>query len=145
MVQKLTGRCLCESIAYEILGELGPIFNCHCTKCRRWHGAAFRTRATVRTEQFRWLQGEDLLSRYHSSELVMKHFCSVCGSNLISTYDEDPTRIGIPLGGLEQAPDNEPVGHIFVESKSPWFKITDNLPQYDTWPNGQAKVRETSE
>jgi hypothetical protein len=142
-MQKLTGRCLCEGIAYEIFGELGPIFNCHCSKCRRWHGAAFRTRATIQAKQFRWLKGEQLLSRFHSSEHVVKHFCSVCGSNLISTYDNEPEKIGVPLGGLDQAPSNRPEGHIFVDSKSAWFEITDNLPQYGQWPGSHAKVRET--
>ena len=70
-MQLLTGRCLCEGIAYEIRGELGPIFNCHCSKCRRWHGAAFRTRATIKASQFSWLKGKELLSRYHSSEFVV--------------------------------------------------------------------------
>jgi hypothetical protein len=144
MTQKLSGRCLCEGIAYEISGELGPIFNCHCAKCRRWHGAAFRTRATIHTKQFKWTKGEELLSRYYSSELVVKHFCSVCGSNLISTYDNAPTKIGLPLGGLEEAPHNQPEGHIFVDSKSPWFEITDDLPQYAEWPGSEATVRETS-
>jgi hypothetical protein len=142
-MQKLTGRCLCEGIAYEISGELGPIFNCHCSKCRRWHGAAFRTRATIQAKQFRWLKGEQLLSRFHSSEHVVKHFCSVCGSNLISTYDNEPEKIGVPLGGLDQAPSNRPEGHIFVDSKSAWFEVTDNLPQYGQWPGSHAKVRET--
>jgi hypothetical protein len=143
MMQILTGKCLCEGIAYQIEGELGPIFNCHCSKCRRWHGAAFRTRATIRREQFTWLKGEELLSRYHSSENVVKTFCSVCGSNLISTYDDCPEKFGIPLGGLDQAPSNRPAGHIFASSKSPWHQITDDLPQYDTWPGSHAKVRET--
>lgn len=40
-MQKLTGQCLCGAISYEINGELGPVVNCHCLKCRRWHGAAF--------------------------------------------------------------------------------------------------------
>jgi hypothetical protein len=142
-MQLLTGRCLCEEIVYKIEGELGPIFHCHCSKCRRWHGAAFRSRATVQASQFRWVKGEDLLSNYYSSESVVKHFCSVCGSNLISTYENDPTKIGVPLGGLEQAPTNQPEGHMFVGSKSPWFKITDELPQHDTWPGSRANVRET--
>src|SRR5262245_18802394 len=109
-MQILTGRCLCEGIAYEIRGELGPIFHCHCSRCRRWHGAAFRTRATINASQFTWTRGEELLSRYHSSEFVVKHFCSVCGSNLISTYDDDPAKVGVPLGGLDQAPSNAPEG-----------------------------------
>jgi hypothetical protein len=141
--QLLTGRCLCEGIAYEIRGELGPIFNCHCSKCRRWHGAAFRTRATIDRSQFSWVRGEELLSRFHSSELVVKHFCSRCGSNLISTYDNEPEKIGVPLGGLEQAPNNKVEGHIWVCSKAPWYEITDGLPQHDTWPGSHAKVRET--
>jgi hypothetical protein len=143
-MQRLTGRCLCEGIAYEIEGELGPIFHCHCSKCRRWHGAAFRSRATIQASQFKWVKGEDLLSRYYSSEFVVKHFCSVCGSNLISTYDNEPTKIGVPLGGLEQAPSNTPEGHIFVSAKSPWFTITDDLPQYELWPGDQTKVRSTN-
>lgn len=143
--QLLSGRCLCEGVAYEIRGELGPIFNCHCSKCRRWHGAAFRTRATIKPSQFKWLRGEDLLTRYHSSEFVVKHFCKVCGSNLISTYDNNPDIFGVPLGGLDQAPHNKPEGHIFAGSKSPWYEITDGLPQYDTWPESKAKVSETSD
>jgi hypothetical protein len=143
-MQRLTGRCLCEGIAYEIEGELGPIFHCHCSKCRRWHGAVFRSRATIKASQFKWTKGEILLSRYHSSKFVIKHFCSVCGSNLISTYENQPDKIGVPLGALEQSPNNDPEGHIFVGSKSPWFKITDELPQYEEWPGSHAKVRETS-
>lgn len=141
MVQKLTGKCLCEGIAYEITGELGPIFNCHCSKCRRWHGSAFRTRATIRREQFKWIKGEELLSRYHSSADTVKIFCSVCGSNLISTYDNRPDRIGIPLGGIEQAPNNKVEGHTFVGSKSPWYEIIDDLPQYKEF---HPKVREVA-
>jgi hypothetical protein len=145
IMQVLTGRCLCEGIAYEITGELGPIFHCHCSKCRRWHGAAFRSRATIKASQFRWTQGEALVARYQASEQVVKHFCSVCGANLISTYSNLPDKIGVPLGGLEQAPTNAPEGHIFVNSKSPWFEITDDLPQHDAWPGSEAKVREASD
>src|SRR5215470_17145824 len=70
-MQLLTGRCLCEGVAYQIEGELGPIFHCHCSKCRRWHGAAFRTRATIKASQFKWTRGEDLVVGYHSSEFVV--------------------------------------------------------------------------
>ena len=141
--QRLTGRCLCEGIAYEISGELGPIFNCHCSKCRRWHGAAFRTRASIKRQQFRWLQGEDLLARYESSPGNNKHFCSRCGSNLISTYDDYPDVIGIPLGGLEQDPGVRPQAHIFTASKSPWVELDDDLPCFEAWPQSQGTVRAT--
>ena len=142
--QVLTGRCLCEGVEYRIEGELGPILNCHCSRCRRWHGAAFRTRASIKSSQFTWVKGKELVKTFHSSEFTAKHFCSVCGSNLVSTYDNDPERMSLPLGGLDQAPSNKVEGHFFVGSKAPWFEITDGLPQYDTWPGSRTNVRKTS-
>lgn len=141
---KLRGKCLCGKATYEIKGALGPIYNCHCSKCRRWHGAAFRTRATVQACDFTWLSGEDVLSQFHSSENTVKWFCSNCGSNLISTYDDRSDIIGIPLGGLEDDPGNRPVAHIFTASKSPWYEISDDLPQYEEWPGSEADVKKTS-
>lgn len=71
-MQKLTGRCLCGAIAYEIKGELGTVVNCHCSKCRRWHGAAFRTRAAVKSKDFKWTKGEEHLTKYNSSAEITK-------------------------------------------------------------------------
>lgn len=140
----ISGKCLCEKVSYEIEGNLGPIFNCHCSKCRRWHGAAFRTRASIETGQFRWLSGQDNLSSYNSSDNVTKFFCKTCGSPLISTYKDKPDVLGIPLGALEGNISAEPQAHIFTASKASWHKITDALPQYDSWPGNESKVRETN-
>lgn len=133
-MKKLTGQCMCGDITYEINGEIGTILNCHCLKCRRWHGSAYRTRTVVKTENFKWLRGEHLLSKYPSSKEVLKTFCSKCGSALISILLNDPEHIGLPMGGLEQDPGNRPEMHIFVGSKAPWHEIIDKLPQHDTWP-----------
>ena len=38
-VQKITkGRCLCGQVQFEIHGEVSDIVNCHCLKCRKFHG-----------------------------------------------------------------------------------------------------------
>ena len=141
-MKKFTGECLCGNIAYEISGQLGPIINCHCSNCRRWHGSAFRTRSAVESKNFKWLRGEQLLSKYHSSEHVIKTFCSICGSNLISILENNPDFIGLPIGALEQDPGNRPLMHVFVDSKAPWYEITDDLPQHNTWPpKGADSVR----
>lgn len=134
-MKKLTGKCLCGAIAYEINGDLGPIVNCHCSKCRRWHGAVFRTRCTIKTKDFMLMKGEDNLPKYHSSKNVIKTFCKICGSILISMYEDKADYIGLPIGGVEQDPGSRPIANIFVGSKSPWYEITDNLPQYDELPD----------
>jgi len=134
-MKHLTGKCLCGAIAYEINGPLGPIVNCHCSMCRRWHGAAFRTRCTIASKNFKWCKGEEHLSKYHSSKQDIMTFCKLCGSNLVTLYKDDPDHIGLPIGGLEQDPGSRPIAHIFVGSKAPWYGITDSLPQYDQLPD----------
>lgn len=32
------GGCLCGAVEYEIHGEMRDIVNCHCSKCRKFHG-----------------------------------------------------------------------------------------------------------
>lgn len=141
-MKTLTGKCLCEAIIYEIKGEFGPTVNCHCSKCRRWHGAAFRTRSVIKAKNFKWLKGEEHLSKYRSSEQVTRTFCSICGSNLMTLSDSNPNYIRLPIGGLEQDPGTRPSMHVFVGSKTPWYEITDALPQFDTWPpDGPNSVR----
>ena len=80
----LNGSCLCGKIRYRITGPLHSVLNCHCSMCRKAHGAAFRTRAAVKTAEFEWLDGEALLTRYESSPGEHRSFCSRCGSNVVS-------------------------------------------------------------
>ncbi len=140
----LRGQCLCEKVVYEISGKLGPIYNCHCSKCRRFHGAAFRTRTSIERTQLTWIKGEDNLTDYASSDNVTKSFCKTCGSPILSYYKNTPDVLGIPLGGLEGELERVPEAHIFTASKANWYKITDDLPQYGTWPGNEARVRKTA-
>ena len=71
---------------------------------------------------------------------IAKTFCSRCGSSLISLILDNPDVIGVPLGGLEQDPGNRVQAHIFVASKAPWHEITDDIPQYDKWPQESANL-----
>ena len=57
----LKGSCLCQGIRYEIETELDEIIYCHCQKCRKANGTAFATNAPVLIQQFKWIQGENLL------------------------------------------------------------------------------------
>ena len=60
------GSCLCGGVKFEIIGLLMRVLNCHCSKCRKQHGAAFRSRARVCIEDFKWLQGAELVRFYQS-------------------------------------------------------------------------------
>ena len=119
---------------YEVTGRPTGALHCHCSMCRKAHGAAFRSRAAVPAANFRWVQGEALLSGYRSSPGTTRTFCRVCGSNLISVFDDRPEVLGLALGTLDDDPGIRPGLHIFVGSKAPWYEIADDLPQYEALP-----------
>ena len=96
----LTGHCACGSVRYEADAELGPIIHCHCETCRRTHASAFSSIASVPRERFRWVAGEDLLSRYESSPGKFRHFCSRCGSHVMAERAASP-HVMLRLGCLD--------------------------------------------
>jgi len=130
----LAGSCLSGGVRYEITGALKGALNCHCSMCRKAHGAAFRSRARVKAADFRWVQGEDLLSWYETSPGNHRGFCRVCGAKLLSRFDWDPSAYGLPLGTLDDDPGVKPALHVFVAYKAPWHEITDGLPQHPELP-----------
>ena len=125
----MKGSCACGGIQYELSDHLFAVNHCHCSICRKVHGAAFATCGHAKAENFRWLRGEDLIASYKSSENNSRNFCKVCGSNVPSLFQE-MNYVRIPLGTLDDAPNINPSVHIFVASKAPWFEITDSLTQY---------------
>ena len=128
------GSCLCGAVRYEITGPLKFMGNCHCSMCRKSHGAAFATWGIVDPGQFRWTSGETFVRRYESSPGRQRCFCGRCGSPLVSTH---AGAVGeVVAGTFDDDPGMRPREHIFVGSKAPWFEITDALPQSAQWPPG---------
>jgi hypothetical protein len=131
----MRGSCLCGGVRYEITGRLSGALNCHCTMCRKAHGTAFRSRASVKAADFKWVRGEELVTYYESSVGNHRGFCRVCGSPILSRFDQHPAFYGLPLGALDDDPGVKPRRHVFVADKAPWFDITDNLPQHPGLPD----------
>ena len=123
------GSCLCGKVKYEVTGALSDVDHCHCSMCRRQHGAAFATYADFDSGAFRWSQGEELVKIYEVAGGGGWCFCVDCGSTLAGT--EEGLVSSIALGTVEGDPNIKPGSHIYVGSKAPWFDITDDLPQFD--------------
>jgi hypothetical protein len=125
----MRGSCACGGIQYELSDKIFIANNCHCSTCRKVHGAAFGTFGHAQAKAFRWLQGEELLTGYGSSEGNVRNFCCICGSNMPSVFLQ-MNYVRIPLGTLDDDPEIKPAAHLYVKSRVPWFEITDGLPQY---------------
>ena len=132
----ITGSCLCGAVRYELDGPPQDAGNCHCSMCRKAHGSAFATYATLEARTFRWLVGEEYLAVYDSSPSSGRIFCKQCGSSLGTT--EHGKIESIALGTVDGDPGVTPRSHIFMGSKAPWYEVTDDLPQFEAMPPGDG-------
>jgi hypothetical protein len=129
------GSCLCGGIRFEFTNAAGPFELCHCTRCRKVTGSAFFSGLYVLIEDFRLVEGHELITTYEAPILreppaYRASFCSRCGSP-VPNPNGGAGLLEIPAGLLNDDPEMKPDKHIFVELKSPWFEITDHLPQCD--------------
>jgi hypothetical protein len=126
--RSVTGGCLCGGIRFVVDGPFGVVANCHCTMCRRAQGCAFATNASVARSDFQITKGADLLTEYESSPGKMRCFCRVCGSPIFSHRLAVPKWVRVRFGTFDVDPGVRPALHYAVESKAPWYEITDSLP-----------------
>ena len=128
--------CLCRAVTYEVRGGVGNVLHCHCSMCRKAHGAAFGTYAPVGWSAFTFVRGEDMVQRYRSSDDVHRSFCSVCGSTL-QFIREGRAGFALAVGTLDSDPIRRPTAQIFAAHKAPWWDLPDSPPAYDTYPSQQ--------
>ena len=130
---ELRGSCLCGTITYLVRGGIGRISHCHCSMCRKAHGAAFGTYAPVAWKGFEILTGEDSLRRYRSSDHVTRTFCGECGSTL-QYIPDGRSGFGLAIGTLDDDPKRRPEFQIWAGDKAPWWELSDDPPYFDTVP-----------
>lgn len=131
----IIGRCECGQVEYRAEGPVSDYSHCHCSQCRRLHGAAFASYAGVPKATFSYLPGKDAVASYASSASHSRVFCPNCGSNILVALDSEPDDLYLAMGTIDGNPELPDGYHIFVGSKAAWYDITDNLPQYDTVPD----------
>ncbi len=129
----IQGSCVCGTVRYEVEGPFSAMLSCHCSMCRKHHGAPFATYANAALAGFRWLSGEATLGHYAASRNYTRSFCSTCGAVAPSLMPEADLAF-VPAGTLDGDPGIRVQGHMFVGSKAPWYEIADSLPQYEAYP-----------
>ncbi|CAI8272710.1 MAG: Glutathione-dependent formaldehyde-activating enzyme [Porticoccaceae bacterium UBA1117] len=130
----ITGRCECQRITFQVDGEINDYSHCHCSQCRRLHGAAFASYAGVDLTSLKYLSGQSELSSYASSDNHRRLFCKNCGSNILVALTEEPDALYLAMGVIDGNPKLPPAYHIFMGSKAPWYEWDNRGEQYDTFP-----------
>lgn len=127
-----SGSCLCGSFQFEIRGQLGDVWLCHCDLCRKANGSAYSANSKVAVDQFKIISQTSPITKYESSPGAWKHFCSTCGSPAYSLVDWDPDHVRIRLGLLQRDAKARVIGHVWAGSKAEWDQISDQLPKLET-------------
>jgi hypothetical protein len=99
------GGCLCGAVRYRVSGPLGDVVHCHCLMCQRSSGAPIVT----------W---------------AVRRFCPRCGCQIAFEDSRRPADIDITAATLDAANQLAPSRHIWVESRRPWIRTCDGLPEY---------------
>ena len=86
------GRCLCGAVRFSVGLPPQWVAHCHCSMCRRAHGAGFVTWVGFDRAAFAIESGAEALSRYPSSAAATRSFCSRCGSMLFFESATGPAR-----------------------------------------------------
>jgi len=120
---------LCGAVRFAV--DLPTLFcaHCHCSMCRRAHGAGFVTWFGAPYESFRVTAGADKLVRYASSDHATRSFCGTCGSSLFFESTQRPDQLDIVLANMDTAIDREPEFHVFTDVRADWVHVTDELPR----------------
>jgi len=131
----LRGACLCGTVSFEIAPPYHWFAHCHCSMCRKHHGALFSTGLGVVRERFRWLSGTDEIVHYRATAAFERPFCRRCGAT-VPAESGLPDVLHVPAGLIDGDIGAAPRAHIFVASKATCFTITDALPQFAAYPPG---------
>jgi hypothetical protein len=127
------GQCLCGTVRYEVDGPFASMMNCHCSMCRKHHGAPYATVVSAPLAGFRWISGQDAISSFTTESGGARSFCRTCGSVTPMLLD-DAGVVLCPAGNLDGELGIKPQAHIFTGSKASWYNITDSLPQHEAFP-----------
>lgn len=131
----IRGTCLCGGVRFEIDRAVGPFEICHCHRCRKVTGGAGLPAVTVRTADFHFLEGHDLVEGYSAPILYRPPayratFCRRCGSPVPEPEPEGES-MEIAAGLFDDDLGLRPDKHIFVEHVPDWDSIGDDLPRFD--------------
>ncbi len=139
--QTARGECLCGVVKFRVTLPTKWCSHCHCTLCRRSHGAAFVTWFGVENKQFELVSGADQLKWFFTSKESQRGFCTNCGSHILFRSTKWPGETHITLSNMTDPIDRKPGAHAYFDTHVDWLDFDDGLPRhYDPDLKGAPRV-----
>jgi len=123
----VTGSCFCGVVQFHLDLPSKWCAHCHCSMCRKVHGAGYVTWVGFDDSQFHLDEGENWLTWFDSSPEASRGFCNRCGSSMFFKSERWSGEIHVALGCLDGPIDREPQAHAFYDSHVNWMPIDEAL------------------
>ena len=132
------GGCLCGDVRFTVDWPSKWVAHCHCSMCRRAHGAAFVTWVGVETRHFSLHDSDAALRWYASSPGAERGFCARCGSSMLFRSERWPGEMHVVVANLDAGADRAPMAHVFWDTHVEWADVdpNDGLPRKGEPPAG---------
>ncbi|AMF96719.1 GFA family protein [Vibrio harveyi] len=129
MSAEFKGSCLCGNVQFSVNRFSGNVANCHCSMCRKFHGAAFGT--LVGVEGLKWISGESFLKDFIAPNGTTRTFCSNCGSSLgFRIKGESLSNIELAISTFDADVPVQVDAQIYTSYKANWCKLQSDLAVY---------------
>lgn len=125
------GSCLCGSVRFTVAFPSKWCAHCHCTMCRKEHGAGYVTWAGFAAESLDIQSGKDVLQWYQSSAAAQRGFCAKCGSSMLFRSSRWPGEIHVALGCMDDPIDRQPQAHVYHDTRVDWVVIDEALDTFN--------------
>ena len=123
------GSCLCGAVRFTAAMPSRWVAHCHCTSCRRAHGAAFVTWVGLDEANVSIEDTGGVLRWNESSPGAHRSFCSVCGSPMFFKGARWPGETHVARALIDGPVDREPQVHANYDSHVSWVTLGDSLPR----------------
>ncbi|GAA0786465.1 GFA family protein [Marinobacterium sediminicola] len=129
MTDRFQGSCLCGHVRFSVSGFSEKAANCHCSMCRKFHGAAFGT--LVEVQDLSWLSGKDLLKEFVAPNGTTRTFCSNCGSSLGFRMKAEPLeRMELAIATFDVDIPVRIDAQIYTDYRASWCELYPELPAF---------------
>jgi hypothetical protein len=128
-VNVVNGACLCGAVRFQAVLPSKWCAHCHCSLCRRAHGAGYVT--WVGFEQEQVAVSGDTLTWYDSTPGAQRGFCQDCGSTMFFRSERWAGELHIALGCIDDPIDKAPAANAFFDAHVEWMPIDHSLKQID--------------
>lgn len=130
VAKAFNGECLCGAVRFEAAPPTRWCLHCHCTLCRKAHGAPLVTWFGIGKEQLQITKGDGDIRWRNSSDHGRRAFCGRCGTQIFFVSSKWPGQIDVVRALVDGPIDRAPSAHVHVSSKVDWLEIEDGLDRY---------------